>query len=148
MRTLNHAAADVMTNVGVNACVDVTGFGLLGHLMTMLEASDISAIISLQNIPTLRGTLDLLENNLVPGGTYRNLNSVEGEVDWGSANNEASKLLLCDPQTSGGLLIAVPGEKRNELVRQMLSQGVETVAIIGETLENTGPTNKRIKVEP
>ncbi len=146
MRALNHAASDVMVEVGVDSCVDVTGFGLIGHLLGMLEASDLAARISLAQVPVLDGTRDLVERDVAPSGTRRNLRSADRHVVWGAADDEPARLLLCDAQTSGGLLIAVSPKKRETLVRELVDGGVETVAVIGETLDRDALGGKRIEV--
>ncbi len=146
MRTLNHAASDVMVDVGVNACVDVTGFGLIGHLLGMLEASNVSARISLVRVPVLDGARDLVEHGVAPGGTRRNLDSANHKVGWVAAGDEPTRLLLCDAQTSGGLLIAAAPEKRDRLVGELLDRGMETAAVIGETLDRDALGGKRIEV--
>ena len=110
MSTLNKAASEAMVEVGGNACVDVTGFGLIGHLLGMLRASNASAELSFNDMPLLNGAESLALKGLVPGGTQRNRNAAETSVEWGPELQEHEKLLLCDAQTSGGLLIAVPGE--------------------------------------
>lgn len=135
MSMLNQGAAKAMIDVGVNACVDITGFGLIGHLLGMLSASKVSAYISTPDVPILEGTLELLDQNMVPGGTHRNLQSAEHQINWGPISDKQTKLLLCDPQTSGGLLISVSPEKRDILTTSLEKNGVETKAIIGEILD-------------
>ena len=131
MTILNHAASHAMTEVGANACVDVTGYGLVGHLLAMLRASNATARIALANVPALDGVRDLLEQDVAPGGTRRNLAAADPHVLWNDAD-EAAKLLLCDAQTSGGLLIAVPPARKDSLVRELQSRRVEAAAVIGE----------------
>ena len=132
MMTLNHEAAHAMAKVGVHACVDVTGYGLIGHLLAMLRASNAAARISQSRAPVLDGVWDLLEQNVAPGGTRRNLAAAEREVLWHGGADEAAKLLLCDAQTSGGLLIAVPPARKDRLVRELEARRVEAAAVIGE----------------
>ena len=134
MRTLNHAAADAMVEAGVNACVDVTGFGLVGHLLGMLRASGRAARIGLGKVPLLEGARDLVKLGVAPGGTRRNLSSADRKVVWDPGIEEWAKLLLCDAQTSGGLLISVPEEKLARLMAELKSGGVETAEAIGEVL--------------
>lgn len=114
MTTLNRDAAVAMATAGANAATDISGFGLLGHLTDMCAASGVSALIDAQSVPLLPGALDYARNGLVPGGTWTNLEYVEtgsmlGDVD------EVTRLLLADPQTSGGLLISVPPERLRTL---------------------------------
>ena len=143
MSVLNRAAAEAMMRVGANACVDVTGFGLLGHLKVMLDGSDVAARLELGKVPVLEGARELLEQGIAPGGTHRNLESVAEVVRWHPDLDEETRLLLCDAQTSGGLLIAVPGERRDILISELTSAGVETVAAIGEVIEQ-GPLGDKL----
>ena len=138
MATLNRAASEAMMEVGVNACTDVTGFGLMGHLTGMLRASRVSAEISVSKAPVLPGVDELLEQGVAPGGTHRNQAGVEDYVEWDDAVSENERLLLCDAQTSGGLLISVPSEKLAALLDALGSRGVETRAVIG-TIGNDTP---------
>ena len=131
MMTLNHEASHAMTEVGVHACVDVTGYGLIGHLLGMLRASKATARIALGRIPVLDGVWDLLEQDVAPGGTRRNLAAADPAVLWNGAG-ETARLLLCDAQTSGGLLIAVPPARKDRLVRELEARRVEAAAVIGE----------------
>ena len=148
MTTLNRAAAEAMMKVGVSACSDVTGFGLLGHLRTIVEASDVSARISVQWVPLLEGAWDLLEQDIVPGGTRRNLESLVKIVKWAPDLDEAWKLMLSDAQTSGGLLISVPAHRLGQLLQELRSAGVQTTAVVGEIVERDSLGGERIEVLP
>ena len=147
MSMLNHDASHAMTDVGVNACVDVTGYGVVGHLLGMLAASGVEAHISASAVPVLDGTMELLAQGIAPGGTRRNLKSADRFVDWGPITDERTRLLLCDAQTSGGLLISVPPDKRNDLTAQLERRGTETRAVIGEIVESVGSDGHRLKVD-
>ena len=146
MAALNLAASEAMMQVGVHACVDVTGFGLMGHLLNMLEASGVSARIVLDQVPLLPGVVELLEQGIAPGGTHRNLASADRLVSWGADADENTKLLLCDAQTSGGLLIAVPPERRDTLLGELAVRGVSKVAVIGEILDREALGGRRVLV--
>ena len=146
MRELNRAPSEAMVKVGVNACTDVTGFGLLGHLSGMMEGSGVSAKITFGSVPQIDGAWDLLEQDIAPGGTHRNLDSLAGLVSWGPGVDDKMKLLLSDAQTSGGLLISVASLKRDELLDELASAGVETVALIGEVVDRDSLSGSRIEV--
>jgi selenide,water dikinase len=105
MTTTNADAAEAMLQVGAEAATDVTGFGLLGHLQRMLQASGVGARIDASAVPLLDGVLDLAMTDVVPGGTKRNHTHVRPHVQWGRLT-EPEQLVLSDAQTSGGLLIA------------------------------------------
>ena len=139
MATLNKGAAEAMMRVGINSCTDITGFGLMGHLRGMTRGSKVGAIINASDVPVLPGVWDLLEKNVVPGGTFRNMNGVEDSVDWNESLTDQQRLLMCDAQTSGGLLISVTKDKVEKLLSELEISGVETRVIVGEiTAENSG----------
>lgn len=131
MAVLNRGAADAMNEVGVSAATDVTGFGLLGHLHEMTRAARVRARIRLRDIPILEEAWDLARLGAVPGGTNRNRASLEPAVTWQGVEEEA-QVLLCDAQTSGGLLIAVPEARLDLLLRALRAQGTPAQAVVGE----------------
>ena len=145
MVALNRVASEAMVRVGVNACVDVTGFGLLGHLRGMVQASNVSAQVDFNRVPVLPGTWELLSEGVVPGGTRRNLQGLAGSLSWHPELTEEHQLLLCDAQTSGGLLIAVARDRLELLLAELEAAGVATRSVIGEITEGQPP---RIMVSP
>lgn len=136
MRQLNRGAANVLQDFDVHACTDVTGFGLLGHLLEMCRASRTSARIVASAPRVLPGALRLAEAGCVPGGTDRNRAGVEPHMHWDPAVSTNRRLVLLDPQTSGGLLAAVPGDEAADLVRALNAAGY-AAARIGEMVEAT-----------
>jgi len=132
MAALNKSASESMISVGVNACSDVTGFGLLGHLREMMEGSGLGARIYKSKVPIIEGTLDLLEQGIAPGGTMRNLDSLKSTVLWDKEISENEKILLSDAQTSGGLLISVNPDKADKLQQSLSAAGTLSNQIIGE----------------
>jgi selenide,water dikinase len=139
MAELNRGAAEAMMRVGVNSCTDITGFGFMGHLRGMVRGSGTGARIRVSDVPVLPGVWDLLEKGTVPGGTFRNMSSVSEDMDWDDEVTDQERLLMCDAQTSGGLLISVPKPKLEQLLSELDASGVETKAIVGEiTTENPG----------
>ena len=102
MTTLNRSAAEAMLAAGPSAATDVTGFGLIGHLLNLGVGAD----ISYSAVPLLEGVVDLARRDLFPSGTRRNHAAVSGAVEW--EVGETEQLILCDAQTSGGLLVAMP----------------------------------------
>ena len=134
MSTLNRAASEAMIEVGVNSCTDITGFGLIGHLAGMMQGSNAGARLRLSEIPVLPGAWDLLDEGIAPGGTHRNLNGVGQRARWHPDVTEAQRLLLCDAQTSGGLLISVPEGRTGLLLRELESRGVEGSSVIGRVV--------------
>ncbi len=148
MSTLNRAASEAMVKVGVNACSDVTGFGLLGHLRNIVEASDVAARLTLSDVPVLAGARELLDDGIAPGGTHRNLESIDPMVAWDASIDENSRLLLSDAQTSGGLLISVEPARLDSLLEELKAFGVETLSVIGAIVESASLEGKRIEVLP
>ena len=142
MAALNKSASESMISVGVNACSDVTGFGLLGHLREMMEGSGLGARIYKSKVPVIEGTTDLLEQGIAPGGTMRNLDSLKSTVLWDKEISENDKILLSDAQTSGGLLISVNPDKADKLRQSLSEAGTLSNQIIGEvyTPSDTDPT--------
>ncbi len=135
MATLNKLAAEVMKEIGVNAATDVTGFGLLGHLSELCEASDVSAKINYAAIPFLPMVKEIAEKGIVPGGTKRNLKFVRDKVQFGESLTDVDKLLLADAQTSGGLLISLPAEKAENYISKFNELSEIKAEIIGEIID-------------
>lgn len=144
MTTLNRAAARAMQRIGVRAATDVTGYGLLGHLRTMLLQSGVSATIRLSRVPVLAAAWELVAERIVPGGTLANHAYLSSFVDWDRRISEDAQLVLCDAQTSGGLLIAVAPEKADALCAALDDEHV-SAAVIGEVTRGDAG---RIRVLP
>lgn len=139
MRQLNRDAAAVLSDFEVHAATDVTGFGLLGHLLEMCRASDANARIRASAPKLLPGALRLAEEGCAPGGTARNRDAYEPHVEWDEAVPETLRTLLLDPQTSGGLLAAVPADEASATSSALVSAGY-AAAVIGEVTERGGAT--------
>jgi len=111
MAALNAAAAEVLSEVDVSACTDITGFGLLGHLQEMITSAGVGASLDINNIPYYPGTRELAGKGFIPGGAYRNRDYYRSSILLEREDLWEQLILLADPQTSGGLLIAVePGD--------------------------------------
>ena len=108
MKTLNKKASEVAQKFTPNAVTDITGFGLVGHLIEICKSSKVSAKIYFNQIDLLPGTLDLIEEGIMPGGSKRNLEHAERFTNFSSTLSYNEKLITCDAQTSGGLLITLP----------------------------------------
>jgi len=131
MATLNRAGAEAMVAAGVTAGTDVTGFGLLGHLRSMMRASGTSARIIAARVPWLPGVEALVDAGQIPGGTKRNLSDLTEAVSFGAEISERTRLVLADAQTSGGLLMAVPPERLDALLEALAGRTL-VAAVIGE----------------
>ncbi len=138
MTRLNREAGEAMVEVGVSACTDITGFGLLGHLMEMVEASGVSARLELSRIPVLPGVRDRVGKGVYPGGTRKNLDFYSSWVSWSGDIGEIDRVILADAQTSGGLLVSVPKERAGALRSALAARGVEPREEIGEIMEGAG----------
>ncbi len=132
MAELNRAAAEAMVQVGVNSCTDITGFGLLGHLLEMLSASEMTARIRLEDIPFLPGARELATSGVVPGGTKDNAEFTASRVKFAGEVSLVSQFLLNDAQTSGGLLIAVPDGRALSLMAALERKQVRGAVKIGQ----------------
>jgi selenide,water dikinase len=130
MTTLNASARDAALAVGVHAATDVTGFGLLGHMLEMVTASGIGAEIDATAVPVIDGVRDLLTAGMVAGGTQRNHAFVSDSVDWGDLALD-DQLLLADAQTSGGLLLSVAPDLADALVAALHERNTLAAAIVG-----------------
>jgi selenide,water dikinase len=115
MTVLNKGAAEAMNSIGVHACTDITGYGLLGHLLEMCQGSKVSATLDFNTIPLIEGVYELAQKKFIPSGTKRNLEYVLSHVNFSKSISEEQQYLLSDAQTSGGLLISVAKEKANDL---------------------------------
>jgi selenium donor protein len=122
MTKLNTIGQEFAQIKGITAMTDVTGFGLLGHLTEMCQGSNLSAIIEFDHIPRFSGLEEYLAQNCIPGGTHRNWDSYGHNIQL---KDESNKLVLCDPQTSGGLLIAVEDGAVNEVEAILKKNNIE-----------------------
>ncbi len=138
MTTLNRAASEAMVEVGVHAGTDVTGFGLLGHLKSMLADGGIGARIVASAVPLIEGVRELAEENVIPGGTRRNFSHINPVVEWPADMPEWERLIYCDAQTSGGLLMAVAPDKVDAMLKALQRPGVLCAAVIGEVVAGEG----------
>ena len=139
MTMLNGPASEAALAIGVNACTDVTGFGLLGHLREMTCGSGVGARIRFHDVPLIDGVQELLALDEAPGGTYSNrlfLNST-GSVVWPEGLSEEMQLVLCDAQTAGALLISVPADRADAMRKALIQANTLRAAEIGEIIEDS-----------
>lgn len=134
MKTLNKGASEAMMRVGVNACTDVTGFGLLGHLRNVMEASGARARVSFSRVPQFKGLLPRAVAGTAGGGE-RNRAWTRPFVEPKPGVSEEMLALLNDAQTSGGLIIAVAAEKAEALLAELRGAGAAAAAVFGEVAE-------------
>jgi selenide,water dikinase len=147
MTTLNRAASGAMVEVGVHAATDVTGFGLLGHLRNMLVASGVAASVDLGAVPVLPAARVYAARGVAPGGTRANHRFMAAHTDYDAGITLEEQLLLCDAQTSGGLLMAVPEPRVPLLLETLVRTGVSSAAVIGR-VEEGPPGRARVLFRP
>jgi selenide,water dikinase len=147
MAALNRRASEIMLEVGVSTATDITGFGLIGHLSEVLNASNVLARLYADRVPYFKDALDLAEQATVPGGTVANFQTFSRYVNYADGVSNDHKILLNDAQTSGGLLIFVPGGKKDQLVSSLEADGL-LAGHIGDIVEGPFEEGKRISVEP
>lgn len=133
MLTLNNKSSGAALNAGVTSGTDVTGFGLLGHAFNMVRDSSVDFVIDDHSVPVLEGVRDLISCGMSPQGAHNNLKFLNGKVDFNDSISDDERLLLSDPQTSGGLLITVPEENMGLFA----SSGI-THWVIGKVVKGSG----------
>ena len=136
MTELNKIASEIAVDMNIEACTDITGFGLIGHLKNILRASNVSAKIDFANIPILDSVKKLSSEENWSSGLINNEKALEDNIIWNKSISESEKKILFDPQTSGGLLFTVDKSKSIEFQRK-LSKNNLAVSKIGITVEKT-----------
>lgn len=131
MATLNRAAGEAMREVGVHAATDVTGFGLLGHLRNMTKASGCTAAIVADDVPVLEAAWTYVRKGIAPGGTHANRRFLLESIAFDDGVDEAMQLVLCDAQTSGGMLIAVAEDRVDALRSALTAKGAPCATVVG-----------------
>jgi len=134
MASLNKSASEAMQHVGVHACMDVSGFGLLGHGYEMAAASKVGFRIWASEVPLFENVIPLVAEGYVPGGTNNNRYYLEQKVGIDQNISWELSTLLFDAQTSGGLLIAVEEKKVDQLIAELKFRGTDSFAVIGEAV--------------
>lgn len=137
MTTLNRVAAELMVEHGANACTDVTGFGLLGHLCQMVEESGVTAEINSAQLPLFDGVLECAKKGSYSGANERNAESVDDRVMIADSIDKATRAVLFDAQTSGGLLASIPTENAERFLEHLHARGIDAATIIGRITEKS-----------
>ena len=146
MASLNKRAGEIMLEVGVSTATDITGFGLIGHLNEVLSASRQRALLHAAQVPFFEEAVALAKMGMVPGGTQGNQKNYDPFVEWSEDVTATARILLNDAQTSGGLLIFVPGSSRERLITALRKENI-LAEHIGDVFAATEQGTKRIKVE-
>ena len=132
MAELNKKASDILHNYTVHACTDVTGFGLIGHLSEVTVASGVNVELFADRVPLFPETSNLAVAGIIPGGTVNNMDYFSKHTDWGEEISTIMRTLLCDAQTSGGLLVTVPAGETERLLAELREAGLPSAAHIGD----------------
>jgi selenide,water dikinase len=140
MKALNKGAARAMVRAGVHAATDITGFGLAGHLFEMMDYSGVAAELDAGAVPFLPGALEYAEDGVNTGGGRSNAAYLGARLRFEEAVPEPVRVACCDPQTSGGLLIAVPPERTPLLLEALEREGVGVGAVVGTVTEGEAGT--------
>jgi selenide,water dikinase len=138
MTTLNRVAGEVFARCGAHALTDVTGFGLLGHLRNVVVASNVGALIYLDRVPVLSAAREYVQAGIAPGGTHANHRFLANCVQYGDDVTKEEQLLLCDAQTSGGLLVSLAPDQVEAVIAELRTRGVADAAVIGR-IESANP---------
>ncbi|MDO9694437.1 MAG: AIR synthase-related protein, partial [Candidatus Latescibacteria bacterium] len=125
--------------IGVNSCTDVTGFGLLGHLLGMMKGAKTSAIIEAKLVPVFEGVLEQVTAGIIPGGTKNNYEYTMLFISYSDKISQSLKMILNDAQTSGGLLIAVAAKEQEKLLGLLHKNGIISAVKIGSVVESKKP---------
>jgi len=136
MATLNKAAAELMIELGAHACTDITGFGLIGHASHLVQEGEIGIELDLDSVPVFPGVIELLKQEICPGGLGRNKDFYLPAVEYRSRLPEYQHDILFDPQTSGGLLVALTPESAAEMVERLHRMGLSAAAVIGRIIHH------------
>ncbi len=134
MTRLNDILPGILPRFPIHACTDITGFGLLGHLLEMVQASRVSAELHAAQVPLISPVMGYVSAGTIPGGTLQNLAHAEPHLRWGKAVPESTKTILADAQTSGGLLLSSPPDTAQDLLEEIRNKGAARAAIIGSIL--------------
>lgn len=134
MASLNRETTEVMQETDVHACTDITGFGLLGHLLEMMNGSQTSAVIEESKVPYLPGVMELAVSGIIPGGSKDNQDFTAPYVQYDEKISPAKRLMLNDAQTSGGLLISVQQDNATSFLKSLKERGVKEAQTIGKVI--------------
>jgi selenide, water dikinase len=135
MKLLNRAGAEIMRIFDVRCATDVTGFSLLGHALKMAKASKVTFEIDSAEVPVLSGAYELAESGCIPGAAFRNLEFVDPDCSFGRDVDYSMKMLCCDAQTSGGLILCVPDWKADECKANLIDRAYDRTEIIGRVVQ-------------
>jgi selenide, water dikinase len=135
MKLLNRSAAAVMKKFSIKGATDITGFGLAGHALKMARASNVTITLNMTQVPLIGNTLGIADMGCIPGAAFRNLDYVEPSSGIASNLDYNLKMIACDAQTSGGLLISSPAERVPGIISELKNAGLAEAAVVGSISE-------------
>jgi len=135
MKLLNRSAATAMKRFDIKGATDITGFGLAGHALKMARAGNVTITLDMKKVPLIGSALQLAESGCIPGAAFRNLDYIESSAAISEELDYNLKMIACDAQTSGGLLISAPAGKCNEILAELHKTGLTESALIGYVSE-------------
>jgi len=144
MKTLNKGAAEVMNKHNIIAGTDITGFGFAGHLSELARGSKISFEIDTKALPVLDGVLEVAKEKYKPCSLEKNFKYCLNNVEFAENLEEVYKTLVLDPQTSGGILMSVPEEKQNMVLKDLHKKGISEAKVVGRSIKNA---NRKISIK-
>jgi selenide,water dikinase len=130
---------EIALRYDIHACTDITGFGLAGHALEMAKGGGIEIHLSFKAVPLYSDALEMYRKGETTGSNRGNQNLTEGFLDIKTNLKKEESELLFDPQTSGGLLMALPATQADALVGELKSEGIESASIVGEIKSKKGP---------
>ena len=135
MATLNKRASEVAQEAGVHACTDVTGFGLVGHLLEMIrESEDVGLEVHFSSLPLFPRVEEFAEAGLIPPGSQRNRKFYQEKVSFSKDIPECKQWIVFDAQTSGGLILSIPEEETDRLLERLHTEGMKEASVIGHVV--------------
>lgn len=138
MKLLNREASVIMNEFGVRCATDITGFGLLGHMLKLATASGVSISVNASAVPSLPKVMDLIELGCIPGAAFRNLEYIEESCNFDSGIDYNTKMFLVDAQTSGGILMCVKEEDAEKVLEKLASSVYPHSSIVGKVYPKEG----------
>ncbi|MFH1231235.1 MAG: AIR synthase-related protein, partial [Planctomycetota bacterium] len=134
MATLNKTASEIMIKIGVNACTDITGFGLIGHAYVIAQMSNVTVKINTGKLPVFEEAKEFARENIMPGGSFSNKDYYGQFVGVEEGIPQEIQDICFDAQTSGGLLMAVDNKKADAMLKELHRQNIKDASIIGEVI--------------
>ncbi len=136
MSELNKKAAEILGKYPIHACTDVTGFGLTGHLSEVSLASRVDVELFAGRVPLFSQTMSMAAAGVIPGGSKNNLDHFSKHITWDPGLSALQRIILCDAQTSGGLLFTVPENEKDAILGELHEAGIPSAAHVGNCLGN------------